>query len=544
MIKNLPNHYHGLHKRSVIRAAGILVLIIATSYFVYLTGGTETAFTHLMYIPIILSALFFDIQGAVVAAVLGGLALGPIMPKDVSLGLMQTPVSWIFRFAFFLTIGVMIAVLFQCIKTYRAKEIEQSYQDVITGLPNINKLEADLYALMNQESQLSLLGFRIMNMDEINRYTNYEIGAKSLLKAIEVLTAYTDHTIYCLHNNEFVMVLSENGVEMAQLIGTQFLHKMEGPLFIEGFNIELKVRGSLANYPFQADSPKELIKKMDIALDQKTEESGLQLYDAHIEQKSREKFELIVSLFGAIKNDEFYMVYQPKRNLHDASINGVEALLRWRHGGQKQIGPGEFIKIAEEIGMINEITRWVIKEVIRQIKQWQDAGIFIKVALNISQKDLRDSSVIRYLIDALKENDMQPTWVEIELTERSVLENEKAVIHWLKLLREQGIEISLDDFGTGYNSLIGLVKIPVDYIKIDKIFIDHILDSADQIVIESVISYAHKMGKKVIAEGVEDKNQLDILEKMGCDAIQGYYFSKPLPPEELGTFLLRDTNIP
>lgn len=533
MLKSLSYSHKNPTKHHIVRAFIILILIFAISYFVYFIGGTEAAFTHLMYIPIILSAFYFETIGAIVAALVGGLALGPLMPKDVLLGLMQEPISWIFRLIIFIIIGIIIAVLFKYVKNLRETEIERSYRNVLTGLPNMNKLNLDLEEIVNNKIEFSLIGFRIINLDDINRYVDYEIGIKSIKKAVETLSSCVNSTVYSIFTNEFAAVLLNSSTENTYSIAMQFLNKICEPLLIDKFNIELIIKGGIVNFPQQAENPYDLIRKMGIALDQGTNETGLYVYDTVINQKSQEKYEIIHSLFNAIKNEEFYIVYQPKKSLADSSVIGVEALLRWDHGIKRQINTGEFIKIAENIGIISEITKWVIKNVVNQIKKWQNEGISIKVALNISAKDLRDNSVIDYLVESIKESTLEPSMIEIELTERGILENADNVIRLFNILKEQGVKISLDDFGTGYNSLIDLVEIPIDYLKIDKIFIDKMSNDINKILIENIISFAHKTGKKVIAEGVENKKQSDMLRDMGCDYIQGYYFSKPLPPDEI-----------
>jgi EAL domain-containing protein (putative c-di-GMP-specific phosphodiesterase class I)/GGDEF domain-containing protein len=515
------------------------LLILTIGYVVYVSGGTKGALPHLMYVPIILAALFFGIWGAVGAAIAGALVLGPFMPENTVLGIMQNHAGWMVRGGFFVLMGVLIAILFKWIFAYSKKEREQSTTNLITGLPNANKLSNDIDNLLGSKTNFSLLGFKVENFDDINRYASYDIAIKSLFVAIEALKELSGVTVYSIYVREFAIILQDGNVDNARQLGLQFLSQMQTPLLLDGFNIALIIKCGLVHCPPQQQNSRDVIKKIGIALDHETRGAELQVYDDTIAQERKDRFDLAVALLNAIKNEEFHLVYQPKINLADNSASGVEALLRWNHSGGLQIGPDIFISMAEELGIISEISMWVIRNTISQAIRWNANNAPVKIAINLSPKDLKTPSVVHYLIRLIKESALEPSLIEVELTERALYENESMMLHLIGLLRELGVKISLDDFGTGYNSLIDLVLIPIDYIKIDKSFIDCILCDHYQILIDTVISYAHKSGKKVIAEGVENEFQLDILKNMGCDFVQGYYFSKPLPLNDLEAFLFR-----
>ena len=532
MLKKWSGRYIRANKR-IAMALTVAALIGLIEYVVYLSGGTEMAFTHLMYLPIILSAFYFGIKGTVAAAFLCGLALGPWMPADVLEGMMQKPAGWLFRTAMFLVIGIITAILFQCVRNFKENEIIKSFRNTATGFPNVNQLKLDLTELIDRKEGFSVIGFRITNIEDINLYAGYEIGTKAIRKAAELLAGCVKNTVYSIDAGEFAAMIPGGGNQDPYLIGMKYIGQLKEPLSISRFRIELMVKGGMVSPSRKGEDAAGLIKKLGIAMDQKTNGTGFTVYDPLIEQKSKENYELMVSLFDAIKNEELSLVYQPKKNVSDDSLTGVEALLRWNHGTKGQISPEVFIKMAEEIGFINEITKWVIKNVIHQIKEWQSEGLSLAVAINISSKDLKNHAVSDYLKKSLEENALEPAMIELELTERCVLSNTKKVSNIMNDLRKYGIRISLDDFGTGYNSMIDLIKIPVDSLKIDKIFIDHITDGSNRAMIENIIDFAHRTGKKVVAEGVEAKEQLDELKNLGCDYVQGYYFSKPLPPDEI-----------
>ena len=536
--KTLVGYVHSKRRIGIVPVIAALQCII--TWVIFLSGGTATSFTNLMYIPIILSAFYFDIKGAVSAALLGGLLLGPWMPISVSEDIMQKPSNWLFRIVMFLVIGIVTTVLFENVKKFREGEIKQFFHNMATGLPNMNRLKLDLAEMLDKKAEFSLIGFRITNSDDVNRFAGYEIEIKAIIKAIELLSDSVDSPVYSISTNEFAVIIPVGRNRDPYSIGRKFLNQLKEPLSIDRFRIGLIVKGGIVNSSSKNEKPEELLKAMNMALGQETNGAGFVVYDSIIERENQNKYELMVSLFDAIKNNEFHIVYQPQMSLADRGVAGVEALLRWDQRLRGPIGPEIFIKTAEEIGLISEITKWVIKNVIEQIKAWQNEGMSIKVAINISQKDLGNNDVIDYLKKSIEENNLTPAMIELELTERSAMKNEKLIGESLHNLSEYGIKIALDDFETGYNSLVDFIKIPVDYLKIDKIFIDNITADAEKTIVKSVIDFAHRSGRKVIAEGVEMKEQLDILKNMGCDYIQGYYFSKPLLPEKIKELCLAD----
>ena len=536
MIKRMFNL--AISKKRIISICFILILIFVADYIVYLTGGTKFAFTHLMYIPIIISAFVFDIKGAVGAAFLGGIILGPLMPVNVSEGIMQEPSGWILRTSSFVIIGLVIGFLFQRIKMDKEIQIKKSFINTITGFPNASKLKLDLNEMINKQKSFSLIIFKIINLDHINRYIDYSIGEKSLFKAIEILSNLVDKdNIYSIFTNEFAVTMWGCSIEGAYLKAKEFLDYFKEPVLIDGVPVNLVIKVGISNYPLHGKEENDLFKKMGRTLDQEEFDGNeIAIYESSISQKNKEKYETVVSIYDAIKNDRFTIAYQPIINLKRNEVKGVEALLRWNNS--KNMNPGEFIKIAEDAGIISEITRWVIKNAIDQLKKWQEEGIKTKISINISSKDLKDDSIIEYTADYIKVSQIEPTLLEFELTERVIVENENKVEYLLNRIKNIGIKISLDDFGTGYNSLVHLVKLPIDYLKIDKFFMDNIKDIHHRFLIKGIINLAHNLGKEVIAEGVETEGQLKLLNNMSCDSIQGYYFSKPLPPDELKEFIL------
>ncbi|MBR0599871.1 EAL domain-containing protein [Sinanaerobacter chloroacetimidivorans] len=534
-----------LRRKPFFSVCCIVMLILMTDIVVYKTGGTEFAFTHIMYIPIIVSAFVFGMRGSLLTSIIAGITLGPAMPMNTAGGIMQEPRSWLLRTVFFIVMGLVIAYLFQRIKTEHQKLIKKSYEHYLTGYPNLNKLRLDCDEIISKGIPFSLLVFKITNLDYINKYVDYIVEEKIVFNVLEILTNHFDKiNIYCIAKSQFAVIIRECSIDNACCKSKEFLHNFREPVLIDGLPVDLTLRGGIVNHPLHGTESDDLLKKLWRSLDQeRIDEEDISIYENRTAQKNKENYEVMISLYDAIKNNEFSIVYQPKINLKRNEVIGLEALLRWNNGTRGYINPEEFIQLAEYTGYINEITKWVVENVIDQLLAWKSEDLITKVAINISSKDLKDDSIIDYIKEQLECKKIEPSALEFELTERTIVDNENKVGHLLGDLSNLGLKISLDDFGTGHNSLIHLVKLPIDYVKLDKFFIHNIEDINNKPLIEGVIKTVHTLGMEVIAEGVENEDQVKILKAMGCDNIQGYYFSKPLQPDAIKEFISAFKNI-
>jgi len=250
-----------------------------------------------------------------------------------------------------------------------------------------------------------------------------------------------------------------------------------------------------------------------------------------MQQRKDMSSKIILEKRKAIKNKEFELHYQPKINLSSCEVTGVEALIRWRHPEKGLIAPDDFIPMAEETGLIVPIGAWVLEETCRQINAWKKAGLApVPVAINLSLRQLKFANMLDEIMTTLARHNISPELLEIEITESSVAENYEKAVEMMNVLSTAGVSISIDDFGTGYSSLSYLKRFPVDYLKIDRSFINCIPDNADDTAITStIIAMAENLGLKVIAEGVETQEQLNFIQKKGCYSAQGFLISKPLP---------------
>ncbi len=521
-----------------LRWAFILMLIALIGFLVYITGGTPSTLAHLMYVPIIISVFLFGVRGGIFSSLVSGIILGPMMLGPDSKGMESF--SWIIRIVIFIVIVLVLGQLTEYISRINDLEKKKAYEDTFTGRPNLNKFKMDFenYRKEFGQSSCTILLFEFTNMDMVNRYVSFEIGYKALLKLLsEADVSFPKGLLYFIPPNQFIVFLQDTEYKEAYTLAKEFSGKMKQPVYVEDLPVAIITRGGLVSIPLHATETEEIFEKLVKALDQAAKSHHeLMAYDEKFARESSEFYKTLISLYRAVQNDNFMLVYQPKVNLKNQEMAGVEALLRWNDSSYRNIPISDVIKIAEDAEFISQITRWVIEHAIIQLKEWQRDGVNTTIAINLSSRDLKDTAILEFTKECIEAHQIDPGLLEFELTERTIIEDEATLFGVLQEIRKAGIKVSLDDYGTGHNSLkyISELFFHFDYIKIDKQFIDEI--KSNMILIEAIIKAAHSFGIEVIAEGVEHEEQHELIKAINCDYVQGYYFSKPLPPEKLIEF--------
>ena len=331
-------------------------------------------------------------------------------------------------------------------------------------------------------------------------------------------------------------------INKTKILASRIIERVSAPVDINGHEIYITPSIGIAIYPRDGEKFDELMKNADTAMynSKKKERGGYEFYDASYNENTLERLELRNSLRYALKNNQFYLVYQPKVNSKTGKVISAEVLLRWKHPEFGLVPPDKFIPIAEESGMISTIGFWVLETACMQNKIWIEKGNFaINMAVNLSPEQFRQDDLCIKLLDVLQKNKLPPQHLELEITESITVENYKKTIKVLDEFSHYGISISIDDFGTGYSSMSYLQKFPINRLKIDKSFTSNVPDDIDSVsIIRAIIALAHSLNIIVVAEGIETKEQYDLLENLGCDELQGYYISKPLQAEKFEAFLL------
>lgn len=520
----------------------IIFSIFLTTLIAFMTGGSNSSL-HLLYIPLFFSVLVFGIKGGIITAVVAGLAVGPYLPINSANNIMQPPAMWLFRIGIFIVIVVFVGSLIELIKKTEELEKRKAYEDLRTGYYNFNKFKLDLWTMVSscKYQDISVIMFEFQNIDMIKRYVDVETSQKSFVELLDKAEKYfEDGTIYAATSKKITVILPEWGAWEAAKSAKDFIATTKNPVYIDNFPISIVVKGAVINYPKHETDGDRLIVKLDKAIEQCMRcHSEVVIYDDIIEIEQEKYYSGLVSLYHSLQNDMFTLAYQPKIDLKNNSVIGVEALLRWKDKDKKSMSISELIRRAEEAGFINQITRWVIKNTAMQMKRWDEKGIIMPVSINLSAKELSDDTFVEYVRECLDEYGVNPINLEFELTERIIILDEKNALEQFRKLKKMGIKMSLDDYGSGFNSAKYLMEYGeiFDYLKIEKKLIDKITNEKNFAIIKCMINATHMFGMKLVAEGVETISQVELLKSADCDYIQGFYYSKPLFAEDLEQFL-------
>lgn len=419
----------------------------------------------------------------------------------------------------------------------------QSLHDSLTDLPNRMSLIESLEQIIQKkrDQAFALCVLNLNRFKDINDTFGHQQGDALLLELSHRLTQMLPSSciIARIGGDEFALVFPGTGTEELQHTVSLLYTLMEKPFLIEGHPVQLDASIGGVLYPVHGDEPPALLRKANLAMyTAKQTHQVFTCYDASFERNTAERLDLIRDLHHAIAAGEFLLYYQPKVEMKTSLVHSVEALIRWQHPTRGFIAPDTFIPLAEQTGLITTLTRWVLGTALRQCAQWIQAGIDLEIAINLSMWDLHNPSLVDTIRHMLTHYGVPAYFLRIELTESSAMDNPDHTIAVLRQLARTGVRSSIDDFGTGYSSLAYLKRLYVNELKIDRTFVQHITEvQSDETIVSSTVSMAHRLGLKVVAEGVEDAASFDLLRRLSCDTAQGYYMSRPLPAQELQHWL-------
>jgi diguanylate cyclase (GGDEF)-like protein/PAS domain S-box-containing protein len=426
---------------------------------------------------------------------------------------------------------------------------EQAHYDSLTKLANRqmanDHLQQEIKIADRSKKSLALLFLDLDGFKDINDTLGHDVGDNLLLEAAKRLSSYTQDvgTIARLGGDEFVIIMGGlDNASPAERIASDLLKKMAQPFKLGQDTVYISTSIGITLYPQDASDPIEMLRNADQAMYAAKHKGGnsFQYFKPSMQEGALSRMSMISDLRKALPGNQFQLYYQPIVNLINGDIHKAEALIRWQHPTKGLIGPFEFIPFAEETKLIVDIGDWVFREASRQSAQWRSS-------LNPDFQISINTSPVQYQNDAFNAKD----WLEhlqtlklsgdaiaVEITEGTLMEPGTSVDQILFDFRDANIQVSLDDFGTGYSSLSALKKLDIDYLKIDKLFVDNLALNSDNLALcEAIIIMAHKLGLKVIAEGIETVQQRDLLIAAGCDFGQGYLFAKPLPAIEFEALL-------
>lgn len=430
------------------------------------------------------------------------------------------------------------------------KEIEKqilhlSYHDPLTGFPNRLSFMRELRKEIIKSNRIAILFLDLDNFKSVNDQLGHDLGdifIKEAAKNIKSSIRPSDMAARMGGDEFIIMLRNAQDEKVVQTVVSRILKKFNKPIIVENKEFVVTCSIGVAIYPQHGSTPEELIKNADNALThvKKGNKNDFLIFNKDIESQSLERRILESAMRNALENEQFFIQYQPKINMITNKLVGMEALVRWEHQDLGVIPPGKFISIAEEIGLIIPLGEWVLKRTCQQVVKWHKKyNTSIVVSVNVSVRQLEDPHFIDKLKKILKETKIKPQLLEIEVTE-SILADVQNAVEVLNKIRALGVKVSVDDFGTGYSSLSYIKHLPIDIIKIDASFVRDIhMNEESRAIVKAVLNIANSVGLNVIAEGVELKEQIEILCADGCQFAQGYYFSKPLNQNDFEQYLLQ-----
>jgi diguanylate cyclase (GGDEF)-like protein len=433
-----------------------------------------------------------------------------------------------------------------------------AYYDALTGLPNRalfhDRLNLALAQASRNQQILALIFLDLDRFKTINDTLGHTIGDRLLqeiakrligcLRKSDTISRFgSDECIISrLGGDEFTILLPKiDQLEDAAKIAQRILDTLKPPFHLDGHELHITTSLGIAIYPTDGQDAQTLLKNADAAMYRAKEwgRNSYRFYTSTMNAKALERLVLEAQLRRTVEREEFEVYYQPQVNLKTGQIVGMEALIRWQHPELGLVLPANFIRLAEETGLITSISKWVLKTACAQNKAWQNAGLPpLRVSVNLSTRIFKQENLIETVAHILQETHLHPNYLELELTEDTIMEDAEEAIGVLDQLKKMGVGLSIDDFGKGYSSLSYLKRFPIDTLKIDQSFVRDIPGDADDTTIAKlIIDMAHALELKVVAEGVETEEQRAFLCAQQCDEAQGYLFGRPMPAKEFEKFL-------
>jgi len=426
--------------------------------------------------------------------------------------------------------------------------------DSLTDLPNrdlfLDRLSQSIKLAHRTKKLIAVLFIDLDRFKEINDSLGHLVGDEVLREVglrLSREVRETD-TVARLSGDEFTILF--DNLETQNFVVDfveNILHVMREPIFVKSHKLYSTLSIGIAFYPEDGQSEEILLKNADIAM-YKAKDEGRNTYHFYTQEmtdKAVERISMESDLRQALDKEEFIIYYQPQIDGKTGQLIGMEALIRWNHGSMGLISPEKFIPLAEDTGIIIELDRWTMLTAMKQMVKWHEKGYKPGIlAMNLAMKQLQQKDFIYVLVSMLKESKCNPEWLELEVTEGKIMKNPENSISILDKISDLGIELAIDDFGTGYSSLSYLKRLPIDKLKIDRSFIRNLPNDKDDIAIaKAIISLSKSLNLKVIAEGVETKKQKDFLITNNCSNIQGYFYSKPMPVDEMDEYLKKTIHL-
>lgn len=439
-------------------------------------------------------------------------------------------------------IGVIYATVIGLLGTKMRRDESAPLLDPVTGLPTgallTDRLQQSIFVSERDGSHVPLVIMGIDRFSSVNNVLGRDQGDILLAELGQRLGTglRESDSVARMSGDEFAILLpsAEDG-RGATIVVEKIRRELEKPFVIGGVPVEISASFGIALTPNHGRDAKTLIRNASAALGAAKElGSRVEFYTPDRHELSADRIGMAAELRRGIEEKQLVLFYQPKTSMKSGGIEGVEALVRWVHPQRGMVMPNDFIPLAEQTDLMKPLTLYVLDAAVRQVSQWRSRGLDMKVSVNISARNLADRTFPNDVRHVLRANSAHPTWLELEVTESTVIHDRSRAVLVLQELSDLGIRIAIDDYGSGYTSLSYLTRLPIHGLKIDKSFIQNMIDEQqDGLIVQSTIELGRGLGLEVVAEGVETERVWNRLVDLGCDYAQGYYVSRPMPPDEL-----------
>ncbi|MGD8568654.1 MAG: EAL domain-containing protein [Gammaproteobacteria bacterium] len=453
--------------------------------------------------------------------------------------------------------NLLTRALYYAIERKRSEErlTYLAQYDPLTDLPNRTlfreRLTQALQRASRRQELAALLFLDLDHFKDINDTLGHDAGDTLLVSVADRLKRCirAEDTVARLGGDEFTIILGRiKHIEEAATVAQKVIDIMSRPFSLNNSEVFVTASLGIATYPTCGTNPETLTKNADTALYSAKAQgrSNYKFYEAQMNADVSERMMMINDLRHAVERQEFVLYYQPKLCATRNEVIGMEALLRWNHPDVGIVGPTEFIPLLEETGLIIPVGKWVLRTACEQNQAWIRAGLTpLPISVNISARQFNQKRLVGAVADILDQTGLHPRYLELEITESALLENADNASETLEQLHDLGVQLAIDDFGIGYSSLHYLKKFPINTLKMDRTFVKGIVaDADDAAIVEAIIGLGHSLRLKVVAEGVETEKQLAYLRDRGCDEVQGFYFSCPIPSDHCAQWLLNNGDLP
>lgn len=536
-------------ERPELAAGLILAGLTLALVVVLLDDGTPSAYAHFAYAPTLLAALSFRARGGALVGFLGGMFVGPVAALFLHGHLLFPPeqwTSWGVRTAWITFVGGTLGVLFNYAEAQAHALQWHLLTDPATGRPNRHGAQRDVAGLVqgvrrSHDRDLLVTAVKVTNHEALLGTLGYE-GTDRMMRALadRLSGSLPENAVLARTGvNELMMIEAADAATPSEDRVRATRRLVHRTVEVSGMSVYVDAAIGVVRAATAMPSAEELFVQASAAADSaRHRPSAVAYYDEQEERARQDSIQLLGDLPRALDNGEIHLAYQPKLCLHTHRFLGVEALVRWDHPTHGAIAPGRFVPLAEDTHIIEDLTRWILRQSLRQLSLWREQGLEPTLAVNVSTRNLASGSLLAYLSDLIHEHLVPPGRLELEITESAFTTIHAEHIEFLQEFRDIGARIAIDDFGSGYASLGYLRELPMDTLKIDRTFVRGLVDrSREKKIFRRIIQLARDLDLRVVGEGVEDEAALEALRELGCDEAQGYLFARPQPAETLQPLL-------